>query len=88
MTSKTFGPETAGIGVVPGKEQADLVVKGILPDSVAAGSHAIGVGDRVNESNADPPPTSPSSEHGVQRAIFATTRCSVVVSAQAKYPIS
>jgi RNA polymerase sigma-70 factor (ECF subfamily) len=38
----------------------------------------------MNESNPEPPPTLPSSEHGVPRAIFATTHWSVVVSAQDK----
>ena len=37
-----------------------------------------------NESHADPPPTLPSSEGGVQRAIFATTHWSVVLSTQDK----
>jgi len=37
-----------------------------------------------NEGNADPPPTPPSSEGVVQRAIFATTHWSVVLAAQDK----
>jgi RNA polymerase sigma factor (sigma-70 family) len=37
-----------------------------------------------NESNADLPPTPPPFEGGVQRAIFATTHWSVVLSAQDK----
>ena len=36
----------------------------------------------MNESHADPFPTTPSSERGVQRAIFATTHWSVVLSAR------
>jgi thiol-disulfide isomerase/thioredoxin len=41
------GQETGGIGVALGKDQEDLVIKIILPDSVAALNKAIRIGDRV-----------------------------------------
>jgi len=49
LGASTLGQETAGIGVVLGKEGENLVVTGILPDSVAAWSKAIRVGDHVIE---------------------------------------
>jgi thiol-disulfide isomerase/thioredoxin len=47
MVHKTFGQETAGIGVVLGMDGKYLMVKNILPDSVAAWNHSIQVGDRI-----------------------------------------
>jgi len=42
-----LGQETAGIGVVLGREGEALVVKGVSPDSPAALSQAIHPGDRI-----------------------------------------
>jgi thiol-disulfide isomerase/thioredoxin len=55
--SVSVGQETAGIGILLGTEGGDLVVKEILPDSAAATSKAIKVGDRIVgvAQDTDPP---------------------------------
>lgn len=45
--TKTLGQETGGIGIALAKEQEALVIRSILPDSVAAMNKAICLGDRV-----------------------------------------
>ena len=47
LVGSAWGEEIAGIGVVLGKEGDGFVIRGILPDSVAARNNAIRVGDRL-----------------------------------------
>ena len=47
LGASSLSQETGGIGLVLGKKGENLVVNGILPDSVAAWSKAVRVGDRV-----------------------------------------